>query len=73
MNILLTTIATLALRPCPSARTSRREALLLGTAGLAVNRRASAAGEPGSVAARVEELKTLGTRLEQSGRVGYPI
>ena len=68
--MLLATIATLALRPPPSARTSRREALLLGTAGLAVNRRASAASEPGSVAARVEELKTLGTRLEQSGRVG---
>ena len=59
-------LASLALR-LPAA--SRREALLLGTTGLAAVSQRAAAAEPGSVAARVEELKTLGTRLEQSGRV----
>ena len=59
-------LASLALR-LPIA--SRREALLLGTTGLtAVSQRATAA-EPGGLAARAEELKTLGTRLEESGRV----
>lgn len=59
-------LASLALR-LPAA--GRREALLLGTTGLAAASQRVAAAEPGSVAARVEELKTLGTRLEQSGRV----
>ena len=52
---------------------SRREVITFAPGGLmAIPQVARAAPPPGSVGARLEELKTLGTRVEQSGKAEMP-